>query len=274
MKTSFSLKALLSLILVMSGCQTLKHSLDTTATADSATTLSVARAYLEDGRPDKALYELRAYINKYPKDPAGHTLMGLTQMALKNPNKGIEHLKTAWNLEPKAQNALNLSSAYLQSKQPDIAQKIIMKGLATKETPPYPHKERFFHNLALVAQMKGKDKVAEKSLRKALEENPTFYLSRQQLALMLVKQGRVEEAREQWELARNSCPGCFEPTENLARYYQVKGDLKTALGLIVDYKRIEGINPIEAKRALELEAELNNQRSKIVKEASESKTRY
>jgi len=122
--------------------------------------------------------------------------------------------------------------------------------------------------------MKGKDKVAEKSLRKALEENPTFYLSRQQLALMLVKRGRVEEARDQWELARNSCPGCFEPTENLARYYQVKGDLKTALGLIADYKRIEGINPVEAKRALELEAELNNQRSKIVKEASESKTRY
>jgi tetratricopeptide (TPR) repeat protein len=122
--------------------------------------------------------------------------------------------------------------------------------------------------------MKGKDKVAEKSLRKALEENPTFYLSRQQLALMLVKQGKVEEAKEQWELARNSCPGCFEATENLARYYQSKGNLKTALGLILDYKKIEGINPAEAKRALQLEAELNDQRSKIVKEASESKTRY
>jgi len=273
MTTSFYSQAILSLILVTSGCQTLKDSQDTSVTGEVDTELSVARAFLEGGRPDKALYELRPFLEKHPKNSAGQTLMGLTQLALKNPTKAIHYFKTAWNLDGKAQDALNLSSAYIEANQLDSAQKIIIAGLALKETPPYPHKERFYHNLGLVAQMKGKKTAAEKAFKKALEENPTFYLSRVQLANLLLKNGKIEAARTQWELARNSCPGCLEPTENLARYYQNKGDLKTALGLVVDFKKIEGIDPNEAKRALEIESELAATRAKIAKEAAETKVR-
>lgn len=267
---SFQLTAALSLILVAFGCQTMKGSQDTQSMADTETELSVARAFIESGRPDKALYELKAVLEKEPESVGAHTLMGLAQMALRNPTKAVEHLKIAWNFDPSAQNALNLSSAYLQAKNLEAAQKIIVKGLAVKETPPYRHKERFYHNLALIAQMKGKQGVAEKAFRKALEENPTFYMSRQQLAILLGKAGKVEAAKEQWDLARIACPLCLEPTEQLAKYYQSKGDLRTALGLVTDFKKLEGINPPEAKRALELEAELNITRAKLAKQAASS----
>jgi Tfp pilus assembly protein PilF len=246
----------------------MKDSQGTDSAADAETELSVARAFIESGRPDKALYELKALLEKEPKNTGAHTMVGLAQMALKNPKKAVEHLKIAWDLEPSAQNALNLSSAYLQANQLESAQKIIVKGLATKENPPYRHKERFYHNLALIAQIKGKASVAEKALRKALEENPTFYMSRQQLAVMLGKAGKLEAAKEQWELARIACPLCLEPTEQLTRYYQAKGDLRTALGLISDFKKLEGINPTEAKRVLELESELNTVRTKLAKQAA------
>jgi len=268
MTRSFKLTSVLSLILVAFGCQTMKDSQDADSATDSETELSVARAFIESGRPDKALYELKDLLEKEPRNTGAHTMVGLAQMALKNPKKAVEHLKIAWNLEPSAQNALNLSSAYLQANQLESAQKIIVKGLATKESPPYRHKERFYHNLALIAQIKGKASVAEKALRKALEENPTFYMSRQQLALMLGKAGKLESAKEQWELARIACPLCLEPTEQLARYYQAKGDLRTALGLISDFKKLEGINPTEAKRVLELESELNTVRTKLAKQAA------
>jgi Tfp pilus assembly protein PilF len=274
MRRLLELATTVSLILAASGCQTMKGTQDKEITADAETELSVARAFLESGRPDKAMYELKTLLEKDPKNVGAHTMMGLSQMALKNPTKAVEHLKIAWSLEPVAQNALNLSSAYLQAKQLKNAQEIITKGLSSKEKPPYKYKERFYHNLALIAQIKGKTGVAEKAFRKALEENPTFYMSRQQLALLLNKSGKIEAAKEQWELARIACPLCFEPTENLARYYYGKGDLRTAIGLISDFKKLEGINPPDAKRALELETQLHVTRSKLAKEAAtQTKTR-
>lgn len=271
-KSFHTLSAVLSLILVAFGCQTMKSHQDGQSTADTETEISVARAFLEDGRPDKAMFELKALLEKHPENASVHTMMGLSQMALKNPTKAVEHLKIAWKLDPVAQHALNLSSAYIQANQLESAQKIIVQGLATKESPPYRYKERFYHNLALIAQMKGKTKVAEKALRKALEENPTFYLSRQQLASLLSQSGKVELAKEQWELARIACPLCLEPTEQLAKYYQGKGDLKTAMGLIADFKRMEGITPSEAKRAFELESELNKVRSKLANDSAAGAT--
>lgn len=273
MKTAIFLTAVLSLILGTSGCQTLNDSADNTATSDPATDLSVARAFLDSGRPDKAMYELRAVLQNNPKNCDAQSLMGLTQLALKNPKRALSHLQTAWNLEQKSQHALNLSSALIETKQYESAQKLIMKGLSLKENPPYLHKERFFHNLGLIAERKGRLDTAQKAFRKALEENPTFYLSRARLAEILANQGKSEEAREEWELARASCPSCFDATANLAKYYRSQGNLKTAVGLIKDYKKIEGLNPLEAQKASELERELVTERSKIADHSNAFKMR-
>jgi Tfp pilus assembly protein PilF len=202
------------------------------------------------------MYELRAVIEREPKNTNAHTLMGLSQLALKNPRKAVEHLEIAWKLDPKPEYALNLSSAYLENNQLDSAQKIIVAGLALKVKPAYRNKERFYHNLGLVAERKGSLVAAEKSFKKALEENPTFYLSRAKLAKMLEEKKKFEQAKDHWEMARSSCPGCFEATEHLTNYYRQRGNLKTAMGLVRDYRRIEGLNPLESKKAAELESEL------------------
>lgn len=263
----------ISLILAGAGCQTLNSNQNKSIKPDESTDLSVAQAFLESGEPNKAMFELRAFLERDPNNSKALRLMGLTQLALKNPRKAVEFLEKAWKIEPVAQNALNLSSAYIENKQPDSAQKIIIKGLGLKENPNYRHRDRFYHNLGLIAERKGSLVAAEKAYRKALEENPTFYLSRARLATLLEERKKYDLAKDEWQLARDSCPACFEATRHLARYYERKGDLKTALGFLRDYKKIEGINPIESQKALALELELTNASTRSAKAVFENKNR-
>jgi Tfp pilus assembly protein PilF len=251
-----------SLILAAAGCQTLNDNQNKSVKPDSNTDLSVAEAFLEGGRPDKAMYELRTLLEREPRNAKAHTLMGLSQLALKNPRKAIEHLENAWKLEAKPEHALNLSSAYLENNQLESAQKIIVAGLSLKEKPAYRNKERFYHNLGLIAERKGSLVAAEKSYKRALEENPTFYLSRARLAQILEEKKKFDQAKDHWEMARSSCPGCFEAVERLSSYYRNKGNIRTALGLVKDYRRIEGLNPGESKKAAELEQDLKNEMTK------------
>ncbi len=250
----------LSLILGISGCQTLNDNLDKTSTDTRTANLSVATAFLEAGQPDKAMFELRPILERDPKNAEAHTLMGLTHLALRNPVKGTHHLEIAWNIKKTAVHALNLSSAYLESGQLDKAQRIIASGLSLKETPAYRNSERFYHNLGLIAEKRGNLVAAEKSFRKALSENPTFYLSRAKIASLLDERKKFDAAKSEWEQARLACPACFEATDRLARYYRNRGDLRTAIGLVQDYRRIEGLKLTDAKNAAELEAQLNAER--------------
>jgi Tfp pilus assembly protein PilF len=267
MTTAYTLVVTFSLILGMTGCQTLNNNQDKTGKVESNTDLSIAAAFLESGQPDKAMFELRLVLEREPKNIRAQTLMGLSQLALKNPRKAVQHLESAWNIAPTAVNALNLSSAYIESGQLDKAQKIITKGLSLKEAPPYRNVERFYHNLGLVAEKRGALVAAEKSYRKALEENPTFYLSRSRLASLLEEQKKYDSAKIQWEQARLSCPGCFEATERLAAYYKSHDDLKTALGIVQDYRRIEGLKLSDAKNAEELESQLKAERMKSARQS-------
>lgn len=238
----------LSIAVFSCGCQTLSNISSGNNKAETATAIDVARAFLDDGRPDKALFELRAIIDQNPNNPMVHSLMGLAQLALKNPRKAIESLEIAWKLDPIAQHALNLSSAYMDSKQYDRAQKMILAGLAVKETPPYKNRERFYHNLGVIAELKGARGAAEKAYLRALEENPVFYISRIKVAAMMEGQRKSEAAKMHWELARTSCAGCFEPVAHLAIYYHNKGESAKAVGIIKDFARIEGLNPAESKK--------------------------
>jgi Tfp pilus assembly protein PilF len=266
MPTFCSLLVTISLILTVTGCQTLNDSSEKSAKEDSSTDMSVATAFLESGQPDKAMFELRSILEREPKNAKAHNLMGLAQLALKNPKKAIQHLETAWNLEPTSACALNLSSAYLEANQTEKAKKTIMDGLSLKESKPYKNRERFYHNLGLLAEKKGSLVAAEKAYRKALEENPTFYLSRSRLAMLLEERKKPELARAEWEFARSACPACLEPTVRLINYYERKGDLKTAVGLIQDYRRIEGLNLADAKKATEIESRLNADRARAAQQ--------
>ena len=166
-----------SIAVLPCGCQTLNNSSSRHDTAETATVIDVARAFLDDGRPDKALFELRSVIDQNPKNPMIHSLMGLSQLALKNPRKAVQSLEMAWKLDPIAQHALNLSSAYIETKQYDRAQKMILIGLAVKETPPYKNKERFYHNLGVIAELKGSRNAAEKAYLRALRKILYFTLA-------------------------------------------------------------------------------------------------
>jgi Tfp pilus assembly protein PilF len=266
----YSLLVTLSLILSISGCQTQSDAHEKSSPDTASTGLSVAMAFLEGGQPDKAMFELRSILESEPNNALAHNLMGLAQLALRNPKKAATHLEKAWTLERTSPHALNLSSAYIESNRLNDALKTITAGLSLKESKPYKNKERFYHNLGLIAEKKGSLVAAEKSYRKALEENPTFYLSRSKLAQILEERKKYEQAKTEWEAARSACPGCFEPVEHLVNYYEKKGDIKTAHGIILDYRKIEGIHLADSKKAADIEARLSEARMKAARDLNSS----
>lgn len=254
--------ALFSLILVAAGCQTTSPSSEGGSSAASkdmtATSLSVAASYLDSGRPDKAMHELQPLLEQYPNNIEALNLMGITQLALHNPNRAVLHLEKAWRLKPTSAVGVNLSSSYLELKRPRDAEKIIIILAQRKEKPTYPYKERIYHNYGLVALQTGRMQLAEKMFKRAVEENPMFYLSHMQLATMYTERKKPALAQKQLESARFACPHCFDPMEALVKIHAAKGDQKMARQLIQDYKLTEGLAAYDRRRVRELENTLYN----------------
>ena len=53
----------------------------------------------------------------------------------------------------------------------------------------------------------------------------------------------------------------------MAAYYKSHDDLKTALGIVQDYRRIEGLKLSDAKNAEELESQLKAERMKSARQS-------
>lgn len=259
-----------SVILVTSACQTSSQSgqarSDTELSEDFKTSLSIALSYLDSGRPDKAMHELQALLAKKPNNIEALNLMGITQLALSNPRRAVIHLEKAWKLDSRTPTGVNLSSAYLELERFKDAEKLVIALLKRKETPPYAHIERIYHNYALIAEKTNRAILAEKMYKKAVEENPMFYLSHMQLARIYLEKKKHSLAIKQLEAARFGCPVCFDPVAQLVRIQSAKGDLKTARQLVIDYKLTEGLTQNDRRRAIDLENSLTATAGRVIQD--------
>ena len=241
--------AALSLSLLISACQTSgKTNEDEQALLNGR--LQIARNSLDQGRPAEALGELRQLIREYPQNPTVQTLMGFTQLALGNKGKALGFLRKAFQLSPTVANGLNLSAAYIENRQYKRAIRLL--GKLAKQAPKYEYPERIYHNLGYVSE---KMKDTRKSLvfyKKALEENPTFYPAKLQLAKAYQKLGRKNLALQAYREAMDYCHVCYEPVESLARGYIQNGQLRHARDLLLRYGKIRGVAKTDMNKARKL----------------------
>ena len=208
--------------------------------------------FLNRGLTAMAYKELRQYIIKYPNDPDIKNLMGLTQLAMNNPQQAIIFFQKAYELNKKVSYGLNLSSAYIETGKYAEATKLLTSLKVESETDGYPHPERISHNLGLVSEKRGKLNEAETFYQEALNLNPNFFISQMRLGQVLQRLGKSRESLQQFAKAAQTCPVCFDPINALATSFIAMGNQEKATQVLKSYMKVQGVAPKDKARAKQL----------------------
>jgi Tfp pilus assembly protein PilF len=180
------------------------------------TKLDLIYTQLDKRQPKKALENIRPIIRKFPDHPKLLNAFGLVHLSLLNIPQAVRAFQKAYALTSTTTIGLNLSSALIADNQPVTAQTLLLK-LLQDET--YEFRERIHHNLGLAFQKTKNFKKAEISFKRALEENPIYYLTTFQLAKLYLEIGKTKNAIQYFELAIANCPTCFDPIDELVKFH-------------------------------------------------------
>ncbi len=242
-------------ILCMPGCQTLKDPGSEAKREDEllATQKNVVIGYINQSQPNMALRELRPLLTKYPQDADFKNLMGLTYLSLQNPKMALGYFEESNRLQPRASVALNLSSAYIETKQFAKAMKVLKDLRNSAAGKDYQYPERILHNIGLCAERMDKLKLAEKYYKIAIETNPYYYLSLMRLGQLYERTRNPDLAQAQFIRAREACTKCFDPVFALVTQFINKGEAPKAMTLIQEYladKELDAADRMKARKLM------------------------
>jgi Flp pilus assembly protein TadD len=193
---------------------------------DIAGRLLQARLTLEEGDTEKALSQLQEVARQAPNSAAVHQYLGIALARQKNLPEAISALKkaqtlapnssdirsnlaqvylaqgsfslaikegeTAIEFNPKNVSALRaLADAYLLAGDAKRAQELLREVIALLPDDPIVH-----HRLGVVSRAQHRDTDAMAHFEQALEKNPKLVDALEQIAAILVSQGKVPQARE------------------------------------------------------------------------------
>jgi len=245
----------LTLIALTAGCQTLapEQSRTNKPANEVDDAMRLASSSLQGGRADQALRELRAVARANPDNADINNLMGLIQLSLRNTPRAIHHFTRAYMVDKSTGNGVNLSSALIENKNYRDSEKILL-GLTRRKNDEYAYRERIYHNLGIVASNTKRPRTAEKWFRRALQENPTFYLSLFHYGNLLDSTGRKKEAMARWQTAATACAVCSDPVAAMTMQLVAAGDLARARQLISNFEKQENLPTNDAVRIRELKA--------------------
>ena len=246
---------LLLLILSLFACQTGKRI--ETDKKMLASQRGIVVNYLNSGHPAQAHEELRKLLRENPDNITFLGLMGVTQLALNNPNKAVYYLDRGYRLGGNEALGLNLSSALIAGGQLVRAENLLRELLASKT---YLKSERIYHNLGLVFQQRNDYRRAEHYYRLALAENPSYYLTLTKLGLLYKKQRRYQLAISHLKRATNFCRKCFEPIKYLSEAYLLNGNQRQALAVVNRFSKQRGLKRREYQLAVKQYKLLANRR--------------
>ena len=190
--------------------------------------------YLNSSQPNKAYNELKSLFQAYGDDNVSlNNLMGLTQLSLGNFDKALNYFNKSYDKVPNPATGLNISSTYLAQGENLKAIKLIKE--LRKKFPDYSYYERYYHNLGTAYEGLGKNTIAIKYYKKALEENPNNYPSSLNIARLYKKVGKNEEAVEYYKTSSSLCELCLEPQREVSNYYLEEGNYRKAVSVLEEY---------------------------------------
>lgn len=246
---------LLLIILSLFACQTAKQT--DTDKKILASQRGIVVNYLNSGHPAQAHEELRKLLREHPDSVPFLGLMGVTQLALNNPNKAVYYLDRGYRLAGNESIGLNLSSALIAGGQLVRAENLLRELLAGKT---YLKTERIYHNLGLVFQQRKDYRRAEHYYRLALSENPSYYLTLTKIGLLYKRQRRYRLAISHLKRATNFCRKCFEPVKYLSEAYFLHGNRQQSLAVIDRFSKQRGLKRREYQLAVKQFKLLANKR--------------
>jgi tetratricopeptide (TPR) repeat protein len=166
---------------------------------DSQTKARVAESLLKAGRVTEAVAAIDAAIAMEPDQARLRYFRGsILFRAGRNAEAAPEFLK-ALELDPYMTDAHNfLGTVYSQMGRLTEAETHYQKALAY---PAYPTPELVYLNLALLHATQGNDEKALSSLRRSVEINPRYYKAHFELASLLDRVGKLNEAAREYEVA-------------------------------------------------------------------------
>ena len=229
-------------------CQTLDTDKPSAASTQETKKQIVINS-LDSGQATQALKEVRALLAESPDDPEVLNLHGLVQLALRNTNKSIESLDKARQLQPENMTfTLNLSSALIQAQQFSKATTLLKDALASDAAKSYLYRERLYHNLGLISELSGDSVRAERWYGKALEENPTNFMTLLKMARIYETTHRSRLALDKLETAKAACVRCPEPVESIVRILVKEKRLKEARNAVDSFEKNEALTEDDSRR--------------------------
>ena len=253
-RLKFSIYLRIILILCASSCQTLKKASDEDKKADDilSTQKSLVINYINQGQPNMALREIRPLEKQFPKDADLKNLMGLIYLSMQNSKTALGYFEQAYRLEPRAPIALNLSSALIESGQSVRAIKVLKDLKASEAGKGYQYPERISHNLGLASERMHKYEQAEKYYKRALQDNPYYYISLMRLGAVYEQHKKVGSAYAQYLKAREACLKCYDPVQAMVQLQLRAGKAPLAMKTIQEYLANKELEPQDRAKAQQL----------------------
>lgn len=232
----------------LAACQTLDGDKPSASSA-LETKKQIVLNSLDSGQATQALKEARALLAEYPGDPEVLNLHGLVQLALRNTGKAIESLEKARRISPdNLTYTLNLSSALIQAQQYAKASTLLKEAVASDAAKSYLYRERLYHNLGLISEMSGDSLRAERWYSKALEENPTNFMTLLKVARIYETTHRSRLALDKLETAKAACSRCPEPVEGIVRILIKENRIKDARNAVDGFEKNEALTEDDTRR--------------------------
>ncbi len=238
----------------LSACQSLNRDRDPNEGVNLLETKKqIVTNSLDSGQSTQALREVKTLLREYPADPDVINLHGLVQLSLRNTTKAREALETARHMRPDNLTfTLNLSSAYIQGRQYAKATTLLKEAAASEPAKTYRYRERIFHNLGLIAELSNDSIRSERWYAKALEENPTNFMTLLKMARIYETTHRNLLAIDKLETATAVCPKCPEPVESMVRILVKQQKTKAAKAAVESFEKNESLTLDDTRRIVEM----------------------
>lgn len=188
------------------GCRARRAEVTTAAPkspeVEAAGKIRLAESFLRAGRTSDAVIQLEQAIAIQPDNAGVRSYYGFVCFAAGRYAEAEAAFKKALEIDPYLTDAHNyLGALYDKMGRKDEAEKEFRIAL---EDPAYPTPEKVWLNLGLLYRSQGRDDEAIRALRKSVEISPKYFEAHFQLASLLDKTGKLDEAVREYEVAAPS----------------------------------------------------------------------
>ena len=159
----------------------------------------LAEAYVKGGRIADALPMLEQAIEQEPGNAVLHNFYGQVCFLAGRYPQAEESFRKALELDPYLTDAHNnLGALYDKTGRKDEAEQEFLTAL---RDPAYATPQKVHLNLGLLYSSQGRTEHAIERYRQAVEIDPRYYDAHYELASILDRTGKLEEAAREYEVA-------------------------------------------------------------------------